>query len=58
MRVEDYQAILSGKQNVVFFLGDACIDEIAEVAEIFDGGMSLMDWENLQEAVDMIKGGE
>ena len=57
MRVEDYQAILSGNSNVISFLEYAMIDEIREIAEIFDGGMSLMDWENLQEAVDIIKGG-
>lgn len=56
MRVEDYTAILTGKSNVISFLEYAMIDEIAEIAEIFNDGMSLMDWENLQKAVDLKKG--
>ena len=55
MRIEDYKAILTGKPRVVSFLEHAMIDEIEEVAEIFNGGMSLMDWENMQKALDSIK---
>ena len=55
MKVEDYKAILTGNATVVSFLEYAMIDEITEVATIFNGGMSYCDYQNLHKALEEVK---
>lgn len=60
MKKQDYKDILenNGYINlfaVVSFLRENCIADFGVISEIFNNGMSLDDYQNLQEALEEIE---
>ena len=57
MTREEYKEILENNGyinlvNVINFLRENCIADYEVIAEIYNKGMSIRDWKNLQEALD------